>query len=80
MIAHLDGRTIPHDPDNKARIYEDKDGRLWVTHEELLQCGYRLIEDFDIVYLNGVFYELQAHIRKSDSWWIEEVPLNDDEL
>lgn len=78
MVTHVDGRTIPHDPDNTARIYEDKGGRLWVTHEELLECGYRELSDFDIVYLNGTFYELQAHIRESDSWWIEEVPIDDE--
>jgi len=73
MVFHVEGRILPHDADNEARIYEDKRGMLWVTHAELLECGYRGLEDFDIVYLNGTFYELQGHIKESDSWWIEEV-------
>lgn len=73
MAEHEDGRVYPHDADNTARLYEDKKGNLWVTHEDLLKCGYRLIDDFDIVYLNGKFYELQAHIRKANAWWIEEI-------
>lgn len=73
MVAHADGRTYPHDADNKARIYEDGTGHMWVSHEDLLKCGYILLDDFDIVYLNGKFYELQAHIRPAGGWWIEEV-------
>jgi hypothetical protein len=73
MVEHVSGRTIPHNADNTARIYEDKHGRLWVTHTELLECEYVNLEDFDVVYLNGRFYELQAHIRESDSWWVEEI-------
>lgn len=67
----------PHKHDNAARIYRDKDGRLWVTHTELLQNGYRNLEDFDIIYLNGRFYELQSHVKKPDAWWIEEVEVGD---
>lgn len=78
MVVHVDGRLLPHDADNKARVYEDKHGHQYVTHEELLLCGYRELEDFDIVYLNGKFYELQAHIPKAGSWWIEEVPIDDE--
>lgn len=74
MTQHVDGRVHPHNVDNRARIYEDAQGRLWVTHEELLLCDYRNICDFDVVYLNGRFYELQAHSRKGECWWIEEVP------
>ena len=64
----------PHRHDNSARIYR-KDGQLWVTHTELLQSGYRNIEDFDIVYLNDKFYELQGFVEKPDAWWIEEVDI-----
>ncbi len=78
MVVHVDGRLLPHDADNTARIYEDKRGLKYVTHEELLECGYREISDFDIVYLNGKFYELQGHVPKADSWWIEEVPIDDE--
>lgn len=64
-----------HSVDNRVRIYEDAQGKLWVTHEELLLCGYRNIEDFDIIFANDKFYELQAYIRPAKSWWIEEVPI-----
>lgn len=73
MVAHSDGRDYPHDADNKARIYEDDRGNLWVSHEDLLRCGYILLNDFDVVYLNGTFYELQGYIRKAKAWWIEQV-------
>ncbi len=63
---------IIHNADNYARVYE-KSGVLWVTHEELLACGYRNIEDFDVVFLNGEFYELQGHSDKAGAWWIEPV-------
>lgn len=78
-MFHVDGRRYPHDADNKAVIYVDDGGREWVTHEDLLQCGYRAIEDFDVVYLNKRFYELQAHIRRPNAWWIEEVDTETEE-
>lgn len=78
MIAHADGRAYPHDADNVAPIYEDENSRLWVTHEDLLACGYVLIEDFDPVYLNGKWYELQAHMRKPNAWWVEEIDLSEE--
>lgn len=78
MVAHADGRLLPHDADNQARIYEDENGHEFVTHEELLECGYILLDDFDIVYLNGKFYELQAYVPKAKAWWIEEVPIDDE--
>jgi len=72
-MEHVDGRRYPHDANNTAEIYEDKQGNLWVTHQELLECGYINLEDFDVVYLNGEFYELQAHLKKPNAWWIEEL-------
>lgn len=77
MVHHMDGRTLPHDADNTARIYTDKRGLLWVTHQELVDCGYRGLEDFDVVYLNGKFFELQAHISEANAWWIEEIPVEE---
>lgn len=73
MAEHRDGRSYPHDADNEARVYEDKHGQLWVTHEELLNCGYINLADFDVVYLNGRFYELQAYVNRPKAWWIEEI-------
>lgn len=67
-----------HSVDNKIRIYADAEGRLWVTHEELLLCGYRNIEDFDIIYANSTFWELQAYAKVPKAWWIEEVPVGEE--
>jgi hypothetical protein len=75
MTEHVEGRVIPHDPNNRAKIYQDKRGLLWVTHQELLECGYINLCDFDVVYLNGKFYELQGHSDKANAWWIEEIEL-----
>lgn len=77
MVHHVDERTYPHDHDNKARIYVNEAGMCWVTHEELLECGYRGLSSFDVVYLNGKFWELQGHIHKAKAWWIEEVELGE---
>lgn len=73
MTENANESVYPHNVDNHARIYEDAQGHLWVTHEELLLCGYVNISDFDVVYLNGKFYELQAHSRKGEAWWIEQI-------
>ena len=59
-----------HNVDAIARIY-DSEGRLWVTHTELLEAGYENLEDFTIVYLNGEFYELQGYASTPDAWWLE---------
>lgn len=79
MAFHEDGRTYIHDADNHAKLYEDAGGRMWVTHEDLLVCGYRALADFDVVFLNGKFYELQAHMHKPNAWWIEEVSIEEAE-
>jgi hypothetical protein len=71
--------TYPHNHDNDFRIYE-KDGILWVTHEELLRCGYRNIGTFTIVYKKGTFYEIQGHSYKGGGWWIEEINPETEEI
>ena len=62
----------PHTHDAKAQVYVDKEGRYWVSHQELLEY-YQGIEDFAIVYLNGKFYELQGYAKVPDAWWMEAV-------
>ena len=62
----------PHRHDNAAPIYK-KDGKLWVSHADLLANEYTHIEDFAIVYLNGKFYELQGYVQKPNAWWVEQV-------
>jgi len=77
MTEHAEGRLVPREADNAAVIYEDKRGMLWVTHQELLDCGYINLCDFDIVYLNEAFYELQGHSKVAHAWWIEKVEMPD---
>lgn len=66
--------VYPHRHDSKAQIYTKGDN-LFVSHAELLENGYEALEDFDIVYLNGTFYELQGYVEKPDAWWIEAVDI-----
>lgn len=63
--------NYPHTYDATARVYKDKEGRFWVSHQELLEY-YQGICDFDIVYINGKFYELQGYAKTPDAWWMEE--------
>lgn len=63
----------PHKHDNAAPVYEDKDGKYWVSHADLLANEYECLEDFSIVYLNGKFWELQGYAEKPNAWWIEQV-------
>lgn len=65
--------VYPHRHDNAAPVYEDKDGKYWVSHADLLANDYANIEDFDIVYLNGKFWELQGYAEKPNAWWVEPV-------
>lgn len=67
-------------PNIKATITE-YDGRLWVPHQELIAGGYRNLEDFDIVMVEGTYYELQGHVGRysrsvpGGAWWVEIVDL-----
>ena len=45
----------------------------FVAHEDLLNMGYRNLEDFDIVRLNGTYYELEGYLEGADCWWIESI-------
>ncbi|HWV46531.1 MAG TPA: hypothetical protein VN039_11025 [Nitrospira sp.] len=63
--------VYPHKHDAIARVYESED-RLWVTNLDLLDAGYAP-EDFLVVYLNGMFFELQGYADTPDAWWMERV-------
>lgn len=65
--------AYPHKHDNAAPIYKKK-GLHYVTHADLIDNGYEYLEDFSIIYINGEFWELQAHVPKVNAWWIERVP------
>lgn len=65
-------------PDIEATIVEHKELK-WVPHDHLIEGGYRCLESFATVKMDGRYYELQGHVkdRTGDTggmWWIEEVP------
>lgn len=66
----------PHRHDNQARIYRDSEGRLWVTHAELLENGYRFIDDDTVLYLNEEFYECIAFVEKAAAWLIKHIQVD----
>lgn len=73
------GDLVPHNPGNAAEtIYSE--GQLWVDHQALLDCGYLNLEAGYIVFLNGVFYELQGYDRPRRRWWLEEVVIDASDL
>lgn len=50
----------------------------FVANEDLLTIGYVDLEDFDIVRLNGTYYELQAYLKGADCWWVESINVGDE--
>lgn len=53
-------------------------GRLWVSHDELIEAGWDCLESFKIVAIGEAVYELQGYVpdRKADTrgmWWIERI-------
>jgi len=59
-------------------------GKLWVPHNDLIAAGYRYLESFTIVKIEGRFYELQGHAGKTarnfpgGAWLIEEIHPEDE--
>lgn len=47
----------------------------FIPHQELLDIGYLSLEDFDVVRVNGKFYELQGYNGPVEAWWVEEIQL-----
>ena len=72
------GELVIPTVNKKPHEYADQ---LWVSHEDLIKAGYLYLEDFQIVMLQGRFYELGAHVGRASLthgirggvWWIEEV-------
>lgn len=66
-------------PDASRADVVEHAGKLWIPHQHLLRDGYSLIEPFQVVKVNGVFYELQGHVGKSarnlpgGAWWVEKI-------
>ena len=78
--VHLGEAAIADVQQNIAH-YADQS---WIAHEELIKAGYLYLEDFQVVMVQGKFYELQAHIGRATLthgirggvWWIEEIDPN----
>lgn len=71
---HLRKRVAPED--RYIPIIElEPPSPAWkfVSHEDLLEAGHKNLCDFDVVPINGLFYELQAYLDAPDVWWIEEI-------
>lgn len=76
----------PHPADGNVQVY-DVAGRQFIPHHELIDEGYSHLESFSIVFVNGTFYELQGHSRRTylllgerhpeGVWWVEEVELGE---
>jgi hypothetical protein len=66
----------PHRADSQAKIYRDVNDRLWVTHAELLENGYKFVDDETVVFLNEKFYECMAFVEVSGGWWIREIVID----
>lgn len=70
-----------------AQVY-DVDGLQFIAHHELIDEGYLNLEDFGIVLVNGRWYELQGHTRRTylllgermpaGAWWVEEIVLDEE--
>lgn len=62
-------------PEARLSPIEHK-GHLFVSHDGLLRAGYRCIQDFDVVWSRGRYYELQGHLPSAvggGAWWVEEI-------
>lgn len=51
----------------------------FIPHQELIDMGYMSLEDFDIVRVNGRFFELQGFNEPVEAWWVEEIQLPEEE-
>ena len=51
----------------------------FIPHQELLDMGYVNLEDFDIVRVNGRYFELQGYNGPVEAWWVEEIQLPEDD-
>lgn len=59
--------------DSVTLIYRDDMDSVWVHNDELVRLGYRSLEPFDVVKLNGRYYELTYLDRKTRFWEVEHL-------
>lgn len=61
----------PHPEDDSATlVWRDDMDCVLVHNDELVRLGYRSLEPFDVVKLNGKYYELCDFDRKSRFWTV----------
>lgn len=64
----------PHpENDSATLIYRDDMDSVWIHNDELVRLGYRNLEPFDVVKLNGKHYELTYLDRKTRFWEVERL-------
>lgn len=68
------GGQVPYDygvhPATAIVPIEVNDNGLWVLKQDLEKVGYTDIDDFDIIRINGKYYELLG--ETTEKWWIAE--------
>lgn len=68
------GGQVPYDygihPATAIIPIEVNENGLWVQKADLEKVGYTQVDDFDIIRINGRYYELIG--ETPNKWWIEE--------
>lgn len=73
----------PKNAEVEVHVMEGKiDGKdlppwLFITHADLTRVGYKYLEDFDVVRVNGDYYELQGYLENVGTWWVEPIDVTD---
>lgn len=64
----------PHPPDATCQVREIH-GRLWISHDKLIELGYLNLEAGSIVFVNNTFYELEGFNGRgfTRNWWVSEL-------
>lgn len=68
----------PKNAEVQVHVMEGDDLPSWlfIAHADLIKVGYQNLEDFDVVRVNGDYYELQGYLEGTGVWWVEEIPLD----
>jgi len=69
----ITGHPIAPTPVTIVSLHQGDKAYQFIPHGELLDAGYRNLEDFDVVRVNAGYYELQGYNNETHSWWVERV-------
>lgn len=73
VVEWVDGHPVQKEPCTISTASLGGTPVIWIPHGDLLDMGYRHLEDFDVVYVNGLYWELQAFYRGIGCWWVEGI-------